>query len=990
MSLASPVMGGQIEASVVIVVGTDDPPPHAAVDAVLGAPVAIEVIVVANGTGAPDVSRSPQARVVTLAHAVPFGAAANHGASAAVGRFLCFVSPLATGTGEWLAPLLATMGDASVGCAVPQVVSPDGRLLEAGYVLDRDGAVTALPAQGADALEHLFPRRTDGGSRGCIGARRSSFQAAGGFDPTYDDPVAAGIGLSLTLRALGLETVYEPASRVVVRGCVAEEGDRPVAVRDAACGDRILVVSSALPSERGTHAERRVDQLVGDLASLMPDGQITVLALEGHGARRSAPRILRQGIEVATGPEDWDRWFRRRSLLFTHVVITDIASIRRLDGLLCQTQPQAFRVLAVPSLEFQDMVSASAAGDGPEDRQGRQLLVRTVEEQVARALGTFDAAWCATPQDQAWVASAAPGIPSVVIPTVVAPGTDVAFDRRSGYVVLGAPGADITAGHEDAVLHAVHDVLPRLLARDPDAFLRVVVDDPSPALQLLAGSHIELVPAGDDPGRWFRRSRVCLAWYPRGAGSREAIAMALDARTPFVTSAAAVRDRGLGRRLPPLVTTDDVLSMSLRAEHLHDRQDLWDDVHGELVRLADGPRCASAVRLKLLRACADAGIAPRPGARLAAPPAPVRPIQELQLRPHNVAVVGSAWKAAPPAADGPVPEIPAPVPDAHWGEVPVNDQYGRWCARYGPTPRRLARLAERLEGLVRRPRISIVMPVFDTEPSWLHDAISSVRSQVYDNWELCIGDDGSSDQRTLDVLDAHLAEEPRIRLVRLPGRQGIVGATNAALAVATGDFVGFLDHDDELKPHALGEIALALDDRADLDLIYTDEDKREPDGRLVDPFFKSDWSPDHLMSRNYVCHLLVVRRRLLDELGGLRPGTDGSQDYDLVLRATELTDRIAHVHEPLYTWRKVPGSTATDGDAKPWALDAAKRVLYDALERRGTPGDVVDGMLPTSYRVRYHLRGRPKVSILIPTRDRVDLLRTCIDSVRERDRKSVV
>jgi GT2 family glycosyltransferase len=255
---------------------------------------------------------------------------------------------------------------------------------------------------------------------------------------------------------------------------------------------------------------------------------------------------------------------------------------------------------------------------------------------------------------------------------------------------------------------------------------------------------------------------------------------------------------------------------------------------------------------------------------------------------------------------------------------------------------------------------------------------------VYPNWELCIGDDGSTAPETLDVLARHEREEPRIRVVRLPGQQGISAATNAAIALATGDFVGFLDHDDELKPHALGEIALLLDDQPDLDLIYTDEDKREPDGRLVDPFFKPDWSPDHLMSRNYVCHLLVVRRHLLDRLGGLRSDYDGSQDYDLVLRATEQTDRIAHIHEPLYTWRKVPGSTSGESGAKPWALDAARRALAAALDRRGTPGEVVDGLHPTTYRVRYAIRGRPKVSIVIPTRDRVDLLRNCIDSVLAR------
>ncbi|MGH9180060.1 MAG: glycosyltransferase family 2 protein, partial [Acidimicrobiales bacterium] len=548
---------------------------------------------------------------------------------------------------------------------------------------------------------------------------------------------------------------------------------------------------------------------------------------------------------------------------------------------------------------------------------------------------------------------------------------------RTGYVVIAAPGADAGAGHDDAALHAARHVLPLLLARGPTAFLRVVVDDPSPALQLLAGPHVELVPAGDDPARWLRRSRVCLAWYPRGHGWRHALTLAIDTGTPFVTTEAALEDAGAGG-LAALAAAGDALSASLLAQQLHDQPRLWEAFHGQLGDLARGPRSPATARLKLLRACAGAAIAPRSGVLLDEPAEPaVGDDVALEVRPRSVSAVGSAWKAAPPLPDHPSDGNGAGA------DLPVNEQYHRWLRRYGPTTRRLTTLRARMAGLVRRPTISIVMPVFNTEPSWLHDAISSVRSQAYQHWELCVGDDGSTSPATLDVLEQHLGQDSRIRLVRLPGNQGIAAASNAALSLATGEFVGFLDHDDELKAHALGEVAVLLDDQPRLDIVYSDEDKRDPDGQLVDPFFKSDWSPDHLMSRNYVCHFLVVRRRLLQELGGFRLGYDGSQDYDLLLRAMERTDRIAHLHEPLYTWRKVAGSTASVGDAKPWALDSARRALKDALERRGTPGEVEDGLHPTTYRVRYAIRGQPKVSIIIPTRDRVDLLRGCIESILE-------
>lgn len=1012
--------GAPIDTSVVIVAGTGGPATHDTIEAVVAtASGATEVIVVVHGRAGSPVSpgKRPAARFVTVEDPIPFGAAANLGASSARGRVLCFVQPGALVAGGWLEPLRAAVTGGDAACAVPLLVDGGGGLVEAGHVLDRAGAVARVGGgTGPDPFDNRFPRRTDGGSSGLICVLRSAFVEVGGFDPRLGGLVGAGVDLTRTLRSSRLDTVFVPDSRVVLdrdegrpapvppadsqilrerweatvpaRRPTLEPGDGdpaelPVAFRDADCGDRILVITGPVPTRAGTHAERRVAQLLGDLSALVPGGRVTLLALEGHAARRRAPDILRGGVEVVAGPQDWARWFARRTMLFSHVVVTDAVSARRVESLLEATQPQAHRILCLASLEL------PGAGTGPagppEEAAGSALLARRMVDQTARTARRFHTAWCPTARDRDWIVAAAPGITAEVIPTAAQPdvGHESPFEHRSGYVVLATPGADVAAGHEDAALHAARHVLPALVARDPAAFLRVVVDDPSPALQVLEGPNVELVPAGQDPARWFRRSRVCLAWYPRGTGVGDALTMAIDTRTPFVARAADVAGFDLGR-LPGVVAPDDETSVPRCAVELHDRAETWGPVHDALVRLAEGPRSGAAVRRRLLRACAGVGIAPAHGTPLDGPS--VRPHTDPgpALRHRNVYTVGSACFSTPPAPDGPVPGIDPPTQGGDWTAAPVNDQYRRWCALYGPTQGRLARLSARLAGLVRRPKISIVMPVFDTDPSWLHDAISSVRSQVYDNWELCIADDGSTNQATLDVLEAQAGEEARIRLVRLPGQQGIVGASNAALALATGEFVGFLDHDDELKPHALGEVALALDDRPTLDVIYSDEDKRDPDGTLVDPFFKPDWSPDHLMSLNYVCHFLVVRRALLEELGGFRAGYDGSQDYDLVLRATERTSEIAHIAETLYTWRKVEGSTAAVVDAKPYAFDAARRALQDALDRRGTPGEVGAGLHPAAYRVRYALQGRPKVSILIPTRDKADMLRGCIESVRER------
>ncbi len=219
-------------------------------------------------------------------------------------------------------------------------------------------------------------------------------------------------------------------------------------------------------------------------------------------------------------------------------------------------------------------------------------------------------------------------------------------------------------------------------------------------------------------------------------------------------------------------------------------------------------------------------------------------------------------------------------------------------------------------------------------------------------------------------------------MTRLLHNRGIAVASNQALGMAGGDFVALLDHDDVLAPEALFWVARLLNQHPDLDFIYSDEDKMDAEGRRVEVFFKPGWSPDLLTSVNYVGHLAVYRRSLLEALGGFRPGFDGSQDHDLALRVAETTDRIAHIPRPLYSWRKVKGSAAASPEAKPHAYDAAERALRSALQRRGVQGSVRYERQRGTYRVRRSIVGRPTVTIIVPTRDRVDLLRRCIDSIR--------
>ena len=294
--------------------------------------------------------------------------------------------------------------------------------------------------------------------------------------------------------------------------------------------------------------------------------------------------------------------------------------------------------------------------------------------------------------------------------------------------------------------------------------------------------------------------------------------------------------------------------------------------------------------------------------------------------------------------------------------------------------------------LAARPRISIITPVYNTDPRWLRRCVASVRAQLYPEWQLCLSDDGSSRAETRATLDEIETLDERITVVRNATNGGISAASNAALALATGQFVALLDHDDELAPNALLEVVKVLNAHADADVVYTDEDKLEMDGTHVEPFFKPDWSPEYLRSCMYVGHLTVYRRAIVDQAGRFRSEFDGSQDYDLALRVTERTSRIHHVPRILYHWRKIPGSAAGQVDAKPWGLNAARRALTDHVSRLPIPATVEEEPGNGLWRVKYTIVGKPLVSIVIPTDGRVarigsstrDLPLCCIRSIVER------
>jgi len=305
------------------------------------------------------------------------------------------------------------------------------------------------------------------------------------------------------------------------------------------------------------------------------------------------------------------------------------------------------------------------------------------------------------------------------------------------------------------------------------------------------------------------------------------------------------------------------------------------------------------------------------------------------------------------------------------------------------TPKQAPRMDQKradavIATLADPPLISIVMPVYNVDRRWLMAAVESVRRQFYPHWQLCIADDASTRVETRDSL-REIAQlgDARIKIDRLTQNRGIAGASNAALQMATGDYVGLLDNDDELTRDALLEAAQTIV-ASNADIVYSDEDKLDTDGSHVEPHFKPDFNIDYFLSINYVCHFAVIRRGLLERIGGFRQGFDGAQDYDLLLRASESAEKIAHIPKVLYHWRKTAESTATASSAKPKSWDAGQRALSESVARRGIEADVEPGPYPNTYRVRRRIEGQPLVSILVPFRDKPELLSTCVQSILDK------
>lgn len=319
----------------------------------------------------------------------------------------------------------------------------------------------------------------------------------------------------------------------------------------------------------------------------------------------------------------------------------------------------------------------------------------------------------------------------------------------------------------------------------------------------------------------------------------------------------------------------------------------------------------------------------------------------------------------------------------YFNNAGVDPYYPEWFRLHRATPYQLSQ--QRKVTFGEEPLFSVIVPLYKTPVNLFEEMISSLRSQTYPKWECILVNSTPKDAELKEHINEVASIDARVKVIELQENLGISLNTNAGQAAAKGDFICFFDHDDIIEPNLLFEYAKAINNHSDVDLLYCDEDKLLPDGTLTSPSFKSDFDLDHLRSNNYICHMLCIRKTLLDTLIPNTADNDGAQDHNITLQAAEKARYIHHVPHVLYHWRVTENSTSGNAGIKPYAITAGIKAVKAHLERVGEKGTVTEGAFPFCYRVTYAVpENKPLVSIVIPNKDHIDLLDRCLSSIEKK------
>ncbi|MDP9364573.1 MAG: glycosyltransferase family 2 protein [Chloroflexota bacterium] len=894
-----------------------------------------EIVVVDDGSTdlTPRVLAAFGDRIRVVRHDVAgaFASACNAGAAAATGENLVFLNNDTLPQTGWLEALVA-YADAQPAAAVvgAKLLLPDDTIQHAGVVFGHDGYPHHLYA--GFPADHPAPstsRRFQAVTGACCLIRREAFDQAGGFDSGFLNGWE-DVDLCLRLGERGYEVHYCADSVVYHLGSSSRDLRSPQEAQN-----------------RGRYGERWLGRVRPDAFEYyLADGLLTATFTPRYPIRLTVSPLL-AGIDVGEQERLGDRLLQERARQVASLLRNNILLNLRVQEAELKAQEAELRARAAESRAAQAPTPPGSNGSGDGALAAPESPSRTLPTPKAATAQTAAQTAVPAPKRHTIIGSCErPGRQTEVVGETLAVsgwalskagilGVETFVDgQRAGYVTYGqVQRPDVVAihpGYPDGENCGFAGRVPTKDLTDGLHELRIRV-------VALDGSHAELRTQFEVDSTAQVTGRVLAA---------------IDQPRPGSTT--AVRDRLMvvGWAVAPAGIA--------RVETLVDDEPLGTVAHGAL----------------------------RPDVALSHPDYPDAdhsgftgsiPLSGLAGGPHTLRVRVTA-------ADGRHTQLTTRFvvdASASIGEVPqINAQYPEWLRRRTPTATDLTGARDAAAALAHQPTIGLTAPVAAEPMDGLARLVDDLRDQVYEAWQLRLVTDPAASQEFRARLDELAESDPRISVV-VAAESGPATAFAEGMGASAGDYVGWLRGDESFPPLALLDVARLLNEHPDLDVVYGDEDKLDEERRLRwDPFFKPDWSPDLLLSTNYLGSFVLYRRSLLQQIGGLRPGFDGAEAYDLALRATERTERIGHVSSIVVSHRLA--STADGVDRPEEAAAAERRAIEAALERRRIAASVEPGAVPHRWRVRYELSDTPPVTIVMPTGGKMHFLRPCLESLLER------
>lgn len=889
----------------------------------------------------------------------------NKAAEHASGRNLLLLNNDAQLLPGSLSAALETLDSSpTIGAVGARIILPDGRLQEAGSIIWQDGTCTGYArGRAPEAPEAMFRRDVDYCSGAFLLTPRHLFFQLNGFDERFAPAYYEETDYCVRLLERGFRVVYDPDAVIlhfefgstaanalelqqrnlhVFRDChqawlstqLAFQPQRVIAARTrASTAKRILLIEDRVPHVDLGSGYPRANDLLRILAE---DAAVTLFPMFPNaetwaGIRRSVPR----DVEVMLGESasTLEKFLSDRRDLFEAIIVCRPHNMRRFIE-ATRRDPSV--------IGHAKVIYDAEALFAPREAQKRALANDPMTEQEIQVLLGEEVAMAAEADIVISVSSSEAkifeknGIESIHVLGFSVPvdPTPNDFATRDGLLFIGGIHED-DSPNADSLRWFASDILPLLRVKlgKPDLRLKVVGLNRSPSIAALDGIAFDLLGQVRDLRPHINAARLLVAPTRFAAGLPHKISHAASLGLPVVATDLLVDQLNWrpGR---------DILSASGP-----------EDFADACARLFQDEAMWRGIREAALQRCSEEG-----------------------TPEHFRATVAQILALAP--------ERPS---ESRNPTAPKMHDYSDWIRAYDTLSAR-DRLAIRhhIAAFKYRPLISVIIPTFNTPEPWLRRCIESVIDQVYSNWELCLADDASTEPHVAAICQSYAEKDLRIRFVQREQRGHIAAASNSALHIATGEFVALLDHDDELADQALYMVVAALQNDPQLDLLFTDEDKIDEHSVRREPWFKPNFDPDLMRSQNAVVHLAVYRRSLLNEIGGFRSGFDGSQDYDVTLRFAEKTipSRIRRLPYVLYHWRAISGSVALTTDQKIYPYEAGLRAIQEHLGRIGARAHAAREPHLGYYRVQWELPERtPRVTLIIPTRNKVDLLRNAVESI---------